>query len=69
MEDWGPSKGDPAKYKIERSKSCGPGVILTVDFGNDREILWVERKNLLISYSPFPGCPNPKAMLGGPAPR
>jgi hypothetical protein len=69
MEDWGPAKGDPTKFKIARSKACGSGVILTVDFGNDREILWVERKNLLMSFSPFPGCPNPKAMLGGPAPR
>jgi hypothetical protein len=69
MEDWGPSKGDPSKYKITRSRSCGSGVILTVDFGHEPQILWVERRDLTMSFSPFPGCPNPKAMLGGPAPR
>jgi hypothetical protein len=69
MEDWGPAKGDPTKYRIARSKSCGSGVILSVDFANDQPILWVERNSLIMSFSPFPGCPNPKAMLGGPAPR
>lgn len=69
MQDWGPTKGDPTKYKITRSKSCGSGVILNVDFGNEQQILWVERHDLSMSFSPFPGCPNPKAMLGGPAPR
>ena len=69
MQDWGPTKGDPTKYKITRSKSCGNGVILNVDFGSEEQILWVERGNLSMSFSPFPGCPNPKAMLGGPAPR
>jgi hypothetical protein len=69
MQDWGPSKGDPSRYKIARSKSCGSGVIMNVNFGNDSEVLWVERNDLTISFSPFPGCPNPKALLGGPAPR
>jgi hypothetical protein len=69
MQDWGPSAGDPAHYKITRSKSCGSGVILNVDFGAQQQILWVERGNLAMSFSPFPGCPNPRAMLGGPAPR
>lgn len=69
MQDWGPSKGDPARYKITHSKSCGSGVILNVDFGGEQEILWVERGDLSMSFSPFPGCPNPKALLGGPAPR
>lgn len=69
MQDWGPSKGNPAQARITRSRSCANGVILNVDFGNEQEILWVERGNLSMSFSPFPGCPNPKAMLGGPAPR
>ncbi|HEX3876353.1 MAG TPA: hypothetical protein VHW24_05170 [Bryobacteraceae bacterium] len=69
MGDWGPAKGDPNRYKITHSRSCGSGVILTVDFGNEPEILWVQRNDLTMSFSPFPGCPNPKAMLGGPAPR
>jgi hypothetical protein len=65
MQDWGPDKGDPTKYRITRSKSCGSGVILNVDFGNDRDILWVERNDLTIGFSPFPGCPAPTALLGG----
>ena len=69
MEDWGPSKGDPSAYKITRSKSCGSGVILNVNFGNEQQILWVERKDLTISFSPFPGCPAPNALLGGRPPR
>jgi hypothetical protein len=69
MQDWGPNKGDPTKYRITRSKSCGSGVILNVDFGNERNILWVQRNNLLIGFSPFPGCPAPTALLGGKAPR
>jgi hypothetical protein len=69
LQDWGPNKGDPAKYRITRSKSCGSGVILNVDFGNERNILWVERNDLLIGFSPFPGCPAPTALLGGKATR
>jgi len=69
MQDWGPDKGDPTKYRITRSKSCGSGVILNVDFGNERNILWVQRNNLVIGFSPFPGCPAPTALLGGKAPR
>lgn len=69
MQDWGPSAGDPSRYKITRSKSCGSGVILNVDFGSQQQVLWVERGNLDMSFSPFPGCPNPRALLGGPAPR
>lgn len=65
MQDWGPDKGDPTRYRITRSKSCGSGVILNVDFGNDRDILWVQRNDLLIGFSPFPGCPAPTALLGG----
>jgi hypothetical protein len=69
MQDWGPDKGDPTKYRITRSKSCGSGVILNVDFGKETNILWVQRNNLLIGFSPFPGCPAPTALLGGKAPR
>lgn len=69
MQDWGPTAGDPARFRITHSKSCGSGVILNVDFGSQEQILWVERNNLAMSFSPFPGCPNPRALLGGPAPR
>ena len=56
VRDWG--NRDVSHYRITRSRSCGSGVILTVDFGKDQEEkLWVQRDDLSIGFSPFPGCP------------
>ncbi len=61
MEDWGPDKADPSNFRIAKSRSCGSGVILTVNFDQNRhEALWVERDDLVIGFSPLPGCPPPK---------
>jgi hypothetical protein len=61
LEDWGPEKGDVSNVRIERSRSCGSGVILTVDFDKNRqEKLWVQRDDLIIGFSPLQGCPAPK---------
>lgn len=61
MEDWGPDKADVSNYRIARSRSCGSGVILTVDFDKHREEkLWVQRDDLTIGFSPLQGCPAPK---------
>lgn len=63
MQDWGPGSADgqnPSGYHISKSRSCGNGVILTVDVGSNRlERLWVQRDDLTIGFSPFPtsGCP------------
>jgi len=60
MEDWGPASArkDVAGAHIAKSRSCGSGVIMTVNFGNaQEEKLWVERKDLTIGFSPYPGCP------------
>ena len=60
MDDWGPQsqRGDIASYHIKKSRSCGSGVILTVDFGKGaEEKLWIERRDLTIGFSPWPGCP------------
>src|SRR5437660_4539019 len=60
MDDWGPRTGrnDTSNFRISRSRTCGSGVILTVDFGKSQEEkLWVERKDMAIGFSPFPGCP------------
>lgn len=65
MDDWGPSKGDPSQARIAKSRSCGSGVIMTVEFGREEEKLWVQRDNLMLGFSPFPGCPAPNALLGG----
>ncbi len=64
MRDWGPQSGHPDVngYRISKSRSCGSGVILTVDFPDHQpqEKLWVERDNLLMGFSPLPGCPPPR---------
>jgi hypothetical protein len=63
LQDWGPGSADgqgARSYRISRSRSCGSGVILTVNLGSNRqEKLWVERNDLVIGFSPFPGCPAP----------
>ena len=63
IEDWGPksARADVGAYHIKKSRSCGSGVIVTVDFGkNQQEKLWVERDDLTIGFSPLPGCPAPR---------
>jgi hypothetical protein len=63
MQDWGPQSqhNDVSNFHISRSRSCGSGVILTVDFGkNQQEKLWVQRDDLTIGFSPLPGCPAPR---------
>jgi hypothetical protein len=55
LEDWGPQsgRGDPRAYRIAKSRSCGSGVILTVDLGQSRrEHLWVQRDSLVIGFPP-----------------
>jgi hypothetical protein len=61
MEDWGPQspRAKTDRYRITRSRSCGSGVVLTVETGGDQpEYLWVEKRDLSIGFSPYPGCPN-----------
>jgi hypothetical protein len=63
LQDWGPqsSHADVTGFKISRSRSCGSGVILTVDFAKgQQEKLWVQRNDLTIGFSPMPGCPAPR---------
>src|ERR1039457_5435940 len=60
MEDWGPNSGHAGfgEARITRSRSCGSGVLLTVDFGKNRqEKLWVERRDMSIGFPPVQGCP------------
>jgi hypothetical protein len=57
MKDWGPQAGKNSG-KIVKSRSCGSGVILTVDYtGKPEDKLWVQRDDLTIGFSPWPGCP------------
>jgi hypothetical protein len=60
IEDWGPQspRSSVANYHISRSRSCGSGVVLTIDTGGGQaEYLWVEKRDLSIGFSPYPGCP------------
>ena len=63
LQDWGPQSrhADVSGYRISKSRSCGSGVILTVNFDKgSEEKLWVERDGLTIGFSPLPGCPAPR---------
>ena len=60
MDDWGPKSPhrDVGAYHVKKSRSCGSGVIVTVDYDKSQEDkLWVEREDLTIGFSPWPGCP------------
>ena len=60
MEDWGPASGHSSfsEARITRSRSCGSGVLLTVNYGKDQEEkLWVERQDMSIGFPPVQGCP------------
>ncbi|HTS60956.1 MAG TPA: hypothetical protein VMH28_02970 [Candidatus Acidoferrales bacterium] len=60
LRDWGPNSGhdDVSNVRIARSRSCGSGVLLTVDYGKQQqEKLWVERKDMSIGFPPVQGCP------------
>jgi hypothetical protein len=63
LQDWGPQSEhhSVSDFRIAKSRSCGSGVILTVDFsGGKQEKLWVQRDDLTIGFSPLPGCPPPR---------
>lgn len=60
MKDWGPQgpHGDVSSFDIVKSRACGSGVILTVNFSKGpEEKLWVEKRDNTIGFSPLPGCP------------
>lgn len=58
LEDWAAEGRDASTFRVVKSRSCGSGVILTVDTGKEEpERLWVERDSLVIGFSPWPGCP------------
>jgi hypothetical protein len=59
LEDWGPESIHPdiTAGKITRTRSCSGGIIQTLTFGEDDEVLlWVERADLVIGFSPWPMC-------------
>jgi hypothetical protein len=60
MEDWGPQRkdGQITSFDITKTRACGSGVIVTVNFGQNREErFWVEGSDMTIGYSPWQVCP------------
>ena len=63
MKDWGPQSehADAKSFHITKTRSCGSGVIVTVDsnkgVNKQEDKLWVQRDDLTIGFSPLPGCP------------
>lgn len=57
MKDWGPQSAKSGGT-VTKSRSCGSGIIITVTYPNKSEDkLWVQRDNLVVGFSPWPGCP------------
>jgi hypothetical protein len=60
MEDWGPqSQRSLNSFEIVRSRTCGSGVVVTVEFQKGgEESLWVQKSDRTLGFSPFTaGCP------------
>jgi hypothetical protein len=59
LEDWGPHGSYTASaYDIVKSRSCGTGAMITIDVNKSRqEILWVQRSDGSLSFSPYEVCP------------
>jgi hypothetical protein len=60
MEDWGPQSPNAqiASFHISKTRSCGSGVIVTVNLGGNRqERLWVESSQMTLGFSPWSVCP------------
>ena len=58
MKDWGPaSSRQPSQLKISRSRSCGSGVIVTVNSGkNAGRCVMGTTNDQTIGFSPFKTC-------------
>jgi len=67
LEDWGPKSQHadlsamrpPATIYALSRRSCRGGIIKTLEFPQDKVLLWVERKDLTLGYAPWPVC-NPR---------
>jgi len=58
LEDWGPKSthADITVASIRRSRSCDGGVIQILQFPKEEVLLYVDRKDRNISFSPFEYC-------------
>jgi len=69
QEDWGPKSkhADISKLKVVKTKSCDSGIIQIVNLGTEDVNLFVNRKDRIIGFAPWPVC-NPR-MPAGPPPK
>ena len=61
--------GDIATASLGGKRSCKAGIIQTLEFGNEEEVLlWVNRSDKVLSYAPWQYCnPRlPKTNIEGP---
>ena len=60
LKDWGPGSNGPdlSTIGISDSEQCNNAAMLTVQVNPNRvEQLWLDKGSDLISFSPFPICP------------
>lgn len=65
LEDWGPKSphANIASAKLAKTKSCDTGIIQFVEFpGQDDVQLWVERRDKVLGFAPWPLC-NPRMQV------
>ncbi len=58
LEDWGPKSAhaDITVASIRRTRSCDGGVIQILQFPKEEVLLYVDRKDRNLSFSPFEYC-------------
>lgn len=58
LEDWGPQSKhpEPSAMQLKKVKSCTSGIIQVMQWGSDEIMLWVNRNDLVLSFSPWPIC-------------
>lgn len=58
LEDWGPNSAaaDPSAIQREKVKSCDHGIIQVLKVKGEEIILYVDRENLTVNFSPWPVC-------------
>ncbi len=65
LEDWGPKSphSNLASAKLAKTKSCDTGIIQFIQFpGQDEVQLWVERRDKVLGFAPWPVC-NPRMQV------
>jgi hypothetical protein len=67
LRDWGPESpaAKPDQIHLTEKRSCSGGVIQTVEFAGEKTLLYINRKDKSIGFSPWPVCRPRMAVNGG----